>query len=100
MDQEQVEAYLLREQQVESEVVRQMLAKKVLKYDDIAADFQQWYERRDYCHCDVEVRGWTAQKIYNQAPQLDGIGVFNFLVTLRDSPEAAEEIISEGFTIR
>ena len=100
MDQEEVETYLLQEKHIQSEVVRKMLAKKVLKYEDIAADFAQWYERRDYRNCEVEERGWTAQRIYNQSPQLDGIGVFNFLVTLRDSPQAAEEIISEGFTIR
>lgn len=100
MNQAEVEAYLLQEKHIESEVVRQMLAKKVLKYEDIAADFAEWYERHDYRKCMVEVRGWTAQKIYDQAPQLDGIGVFNFLVTLRDSPQAAEEIIAEGFVVR
>ena len=48
----------------------------------------------------VEVDGYRAQDIYEMAPMLDGIGVFNFLVTLRDDPEEGEKMIEEGFRVR
>ncbi len=96
---EKIEKYLVEEKKVESEVVRQRLRQKVMKYDDIAAEFVKWLETRNYDDMLVEIGGYTAKKIYTMAPMLDGIGVFNFLVTLRDDPEGAKEIIKEGFVV-
>ena len=100
MDKKKINDYLINEKGVKSEVVRKMLTEKVLKYDDIAKDFLRWLEVRNYDEAEVEVEHWTAKRIYNEAPILDGIGVFNFLVTLREEPEEAEKIIEEGFVVR
>ena len=96
---ERIEGYLRDEKKVESSVVREMLRKKVMKYDDIASEFLQWLETRGYDENGLEVGGYTAKKIVELAPRLDGIGVFNFLVTLRDDPEEAKKYITEGFRV-
>lgn len=95
-----IEEYLRVERGVTSEIVQRRLCEKVMKYDDIAKEFVEWLETRRYDKNGLEIVGWTAEKIYQKAPQLDGIGVFNFLVTLRDSPEEAKQMIDEDFVVR
>lgn len=97
---DRLEKYLIEEKKVESEVVRRMLMAKVLKYDDIAAEFARWLDVRNYDEPGLVINGYTARKIYELAPKLDGIGVYNFLVTLRDDPEEAAEIMREGFVVQ
>lgn len=92
-----IDNYLREEKQIDSELVREMLIKKITKYDDILQEFMQWLEARNYEHAQVVVDDYNAQKIYELAPQLDGMGVYNFLVTLRDEPQEAQAIIDEGF---
>ena len=94
-----VEQYLREECGVASEVVRRKLREKVAKYDDIMQEFGQWLERREY-EDGVEIMGYTARKVAGLAPRLDGIGVFNFLVTLRDDPDGAKIIIEDGFKLK
>ena len=48
----------------------------------------------------LEVNGYTAGDICGMAPLLDGIGVYNFLVDLRDNPEAAQKAIDSGFVVK
>lgn len=95
--QEKVERYLRDEKQVESAIVREKLWQKVSKYEDILQEFLRWLEVREYAEDGVEVEGYRAREIYEMAAKMDGIGVFNFLVTLRDEPEVARGIIEEGF---
>lgn len=96
---ERIEKYLVEERGVKSDVVRGMLRKKVMKYDDIAEEFNRWLETRVY-EDGVGIGMYTARKIHEMAPRLDGIGVFNFLVTLRDDPEEAKRFIDEGFVVK
>lgn len=95
-----IEKYLIDEKGVESEIVRQKLREKVMKYDDIAAEFDEWLDERSYREGGIKVAGYGASDIYKMAPMLDGIGVFNFLVDLRDNLEEAEKIIESGFVVR
>ncbi len=96
---EEIERYLIREQHVDSEVVRGLMISKILKYADIAEGFERWLKKRDYDD-GLVVGGYTALDIYNMAPFLDGIGVYNFLVTLRDDPERARLTIEQGFPVK
>lgn len=96
---ERIERYLIDEKGVESEIVRQKLREKVMKYDDIVAEFDEWLDERRYRKEGIKVAGYGASDIYKMAPMLDGVGVFNFLVTLRDEPEEAERIIESGFVV-
>lgn len=97
MMEEKLERYLTDECQVKSPVVRSILQEKITRHDDIAEEFETWLETRKYRGGRLEVGGYTAEKIHELAPGLNGIGVYNFLVTLRDNPEEAKRIINEGF---
>lgn len=96
---ERIEKYLVEERGVKSDVVRGMLREKVMKYDDIAEEFNRWLETRVY-EDGVGIGVYTARKIHEMTSRLDGIGVFNFLVTLRDDPEEAKRFIDEGFVVK
>jgi len=90
--------YLVKEKRCEEKVVAPMMWAKVAKYEGIRAEFEEWLEKRKYRKTGaVEVNGWIAEKVAEAAPDLDGIGAFNFLVTLRDEPEVAAEIIENKF---
>ena len=68
------------------------------KHDDIRAELEQWIERREYTQDNsVAIEGYTAEMISKLAPFMDGVGVYNFLVTLRERPENGKRIIAEGF---
>jgi hypothetical protein len=71
------------------------------KHDDIRAELEKWIERQEYEHDDpLTIEGYTAEKISKLAPFMDGVGVYNFMVTLRERPENAKRIIAEGFPRR
>ena len=89
--------YLLKEKQM-AEVVAARTEKKVSKYEDIRKEFEFWIENKAYnTENPLVVGGYTAQDIYNLAPFMDGLGVFNFMITLREDPAKAKEYINGGF---
>lgn len=93
----EIRKYLVWEKRRQPQVA-DLLEKKVSKYDDIKAEFLHWLETRQYdVQSPVTVEGYSAAQIYEMAPGLDGIGVYNFLVDLRDDPEMAKRAIADGF---
>jgi hypothetical protein len=71
------------------------------RHNDIRIELEQWIERQGYAQDNpLAVEGYTAEMIYKLAPFMDGVGVYNFLVTLRERPENGKRIIAEGFTRR
>ncbi len=73
---------------------------KFEKHPDICLEFEQWIIHRTYkTKKPVKVEGYTAEDISNLAPfmKAKGIGVYNFLITLREDPESALGYIKEGF---
>lgn len=78
--------------------VATMLCEKVSRYDDIKSEFLEWLDKRNFNldHA-VTIEGYSAADIHRLAPFLDGIGVYNFLVTLREKPDFAKKIIAQGF---
>jgi len=68
------------------------------KQDDIRAELEGWILRREYPRENpLTVEGYTAEAISKLAAFMDGVGVYNFLVTLRERPDNAKRIIAEGF---
>ena len=91
--------YLIKEKH-KTPIAAQILSAKVCKYEDIKTDFLKWLKVRNYDYdAPLSVSGYTAKDIVKMAPFMDGIGVYTFMVTLRDEPEAAEGYIKEGFKI-
>jgi hypothetical protein len=68
------------------------------RHDDIRDELENWIDRQDYEQdSPLMIEGYTAEMISKLAPFMDGVGVYNFLVTLRERPENGKRIISEGF---
>ena len=58
----------------------------------------QFKEKRNYDRENpVVVAGYTAKQIHELNPGFEGIGVYNFMITLRDHPERANKYIESGF---
>lgn len=84
-----------------TEVVANLQLDKIVKYADIRDEFLHWLEKRDYIVEEpVVVEGYNALAIVDRAPMLDGIGVYNMLVDLREKPEVAKMVIAEGFAVK
>ncbi len=65
---------------------------------DIAEEFSEWLDTQQYrSENALCIRGYTAARIAEMAPFLDGAGAFNFLITLREKPDKAEKYILDGF---
>ena len=97
MNEAKIEQYLLDEMHAKG-IVFVKLFSKVTKYEDIKNEFCKWLDSRSYDYNNqLTINGLSAKKIHEMAPFLEGIGVYNFLVTLRDNPEEAEKIMKEKF---
>lgn len=70
---------------------------KLSKYDDIKLEFESWIDTQAYSDDGIEIEGYNAAKISELAPFMNGVGVYNFLVTLRDNPVLAKQTIADGF---
>ena len=81
-----------------TEIVAERTEEKVSKYEDIRKEFEFWISNKSYItENSLVVGGYTAQGIFKLAPFMDGLGVFNFMVTLREDPIKAKEYIDGGF---
>jgi hypothetical protein len=68
------------------------------KHDDIRVELEQWIEQQEYTQDNpLTIEGYTAEMISKLAPFMDGVGVYNFMVTLRERPDNGKRIIAEGF---
>lgn len=81
----------------ETLVVAKILAKTLEKYGDIKDGFINWLNTREYSEI-PEVGGYSAVKIHEMQPELDASGVYQFLVTLRDNPQKAQEYMGNNFS--
>ena len=92
-----LERYLVTELKITGGMMLTM-ADKIQKYDDIYDEFCYWLKNRNYDKDNpIKVEGYTAKQIFELNPKLDGIGVYNFMITLREYPERAKEYIKSGF---
>ena len=92
-----LEKYLVTELKMTG-VILFMTIEKIKKYDDIYDEFCRWLENRNYdIDNPVVVAGYTAKQIHELNPGFEGIGVYNFMITLRDNPERAKKYIESGF---
>lgn len=92
--------YLVNERQLDPYAAERVAA-KVQKYEDIKVEFLHWLETRKYDATNpVAVNNYTAAQIAELAPDMDGIGVYNFLTDMRSDPEYGERTIKEGFIVK
>ena len=94
---EQIVNYLVNERAQKPQVATK-IALPFEKHDDIRAELENWIERREYPQENqLTVEGYTAEMISKLAPFMDGVGVYNFMVTLKERPDNGKRIIAEGF---
>ena len=92
--------YLLSTRKDMNIMVAKTLTKKLCKYNDIGDEFLQWVKTHSYdFEQPVTSKGYTAKQISEMAPFMSGVGVYNFMVSLRDNPDFAQQCIDEGFII-
>jgi len=92
--------YLIDERNQKPEVAAK-ISSSFKKHDDIRAELEKWLEQQNYAHDNpLRIEGYTAEMISKLAPFMDGVGVYNFMVTLRERPDNAKRIIDEGFPRR
>jgi hypothetical protein len=74
------------------------VAQPFAEHDDIRTELEHWIETQEYLQNNpLTIEGYTAKKVSELAPFMNGVGVYNFLVTLRERPDNAKRIIAEGF---
>ena len=93
---EKIIDYLINERNQKPQVAAKV-SSSFERHDDIRTELETWIEQREYPKDGIMVEGYTADAIYKLAPFMDGVGVYNFLITLRERPENGKRIIAEGF---
>ena len=94
---EKIINYLVNERNQKPEMAAK-LSSNFQKHDDILSELNTWIETREYPQdIPLTVEGYTAEDVSKLASFMDGVGVYNFMVTLRERPDNAKRIIAEGF---
>ena len=94
---QKIRDYLVNEEKIDECKVDEYID-EIMKYNDIFDEFCRWLDERSFDFGEpVDVEGYTAKKIGELAPFMSGIGVYNFLISLREDPDRAKFYILEGF---
>ena len=94
---DEIRNYLENELKLAPQIVNESL-EKLKRHPDIRMALIQWLESRVFLDKEgIVVEEYSAQDIHRLAPFMEGLGVFNFLITLREKPQQAHQYISEGF---
>ena len=94
---EKIADYLVIERNQKPDVAAKIVS-PLERHDDIRSELVNWIEVREYPQDDpLLIEGYTAADIAKLATFMDGVGVYNFMVTLRERPENGKRIIAEGF---
>ena len=81
-------------------VLAERYYKQITKYDDIKAEFEACIANDRFPDEGLTIEGFAVKDIAEMAPFMNYLGVYNFMVSLRDEPEKAKRAISEGFKIK
>lgn len=87
----------LKEELRQSDRISKMNFEKFLNHLDIKKEFELWIEAREYPVDGIAEKGYTAKEIQRLAPFMNGLGVYKFLISLRETPEMALKSIADGF---
>jgi hypothetical protein len=94
---ELIRKYLEEEKKMSPVILERTIA-KLERHADIVEEFKLWIETKEYkTDTPLQIEGYTAEMISKLATFMDGVGVYNFMITLRERPENGKRIIAEGF---
>ena len=92
-----VRDYLVSQEGIVGAPLGNML-KKFERNPDVMKEFCQWIRLQSYdIESPISVDGYTAKRIHEMNSAFDGVGVYNFLISLRENPEFASRCIKRGF---
>lgn len=92
-----IRKYLIEEKKMPPIVADRTIA-KLERHPDISSELEHWITDRSYeSSAPASAEGYTAADIVKLAPFMDGVGVFTFLVSLREQPDKAKAQIAAGF---
>jgi len=95
-----IQDYLVNERN-QKPAVAAKIAQPFENHEDLRRELEEWIERRCFARdSPLVVEGYTAEMIFGLAPFMDGVGVYNFMVTLRERPDWAKQMIAAGFPRR
>ncbi|MBQ8944294.1 MAG: hypothetical protein IJ050_07305 [Clostridia bacterium] len=83
-----------------SSTVAEKNYKDFAKYDDIKNEFVYCIENGSLPNEPIVVEGYSAKDIQNMAPFMNYLGIYKFLISLRENPDETKRIIKEGFKIK
>ena len=90
-------SYLIEERNVKPATANNICS-AFKRHDDIRAELEHWIDTKIFPQeSPIIINGYTAENVAGLAPFMDGVGVYNFMVTLRERPENAEKMIAAGF---
>ncbi len=91
--------YMEHEDDLDPELIEFFIS-RFMEHPDICLEFEKWIISGEYVtENPVTVEGYTAKDIALAAEFMTGLGVYNFLITLREDPQIALTYINEGFPI-
>jgi len=94
---EKIISYLVNIRKQKPEVAAK-IASPFEKHCDILDELEKWIDNKKYPQENpLIVEGYTAETISKLATFMDGVGVYNFMITLRERPDVAKRIIAKGF---
>ena len=68
------------------------------RHPDIAAELKNYIQTGSFpTENAIRAENYTAQEIAAMAPHLKDVGIYVFLISLREDPVGAKEVIAEGF---
>jgi hypothetical protein len=89
--------YLIKEKRITGYTAR-VLYKRMSRHADICNEFLNWLTNGAFdCARPISIKGYTASKIAEMNNSLDAFGVYDFMITLRENPDKADEYIENGF---
>ena len=94
-----IEKYLVENGTTNQAIINKYID-KISKYDDIYTEAIHAIETGSFPEKEIEIEGYTASEIYEIAPFMNFVGVYNFLVDLKDTPEKAKNLIASGFQVK
>ena len=75
--------------------------RKFEQNDDIAEEFERWLTDKSFKTVDaVTIEGYTAKRISELSPFMNGDSAFLLLIELRNNPHKALKMIANGFKKR
>ena len=94
----EIKKYLIESLKV-TDVVADLLLSKFANHHDICDELCECLKNKSYeVENPVVINGYTAHEISKLNTKFDVMGVYSFMITLREEPQKAEAYIKDSFS--